>query len=244
LRKCCGCRLLFRHPTDSAAENFEFYQQDYRQGFTSDCPDDEALGQLLSNGFANSERDYSGYVEMLRSLGIGPGAKVVEFGASWGYGTWQLTQAGYRASGYEISRPRARHAREKLGVKVVDSLSEIEGNVDVFFSSHTLEHVPSIHEVISTAKGMVRKGGLFIALTPNGSEEFRRQNPADFHRLWNRVHPNFLTGEFYQHVFDVQPLLLASPPYDLRLLATWDKQSRTIFPLNGVELLCVSVLAV
>jgi 2-polyprenyl-3-methyl-5-hydroxy-6-metoxy-1,4-benzoquinol methylase len=242
LRKCRVCKLLFRHPADSAAENFQFYQQEYRQGFTSDCPSDDALRQLLRTGFANSDRDYSTYLAILGSLGMRPGAKVIEFGASWGYGAWQLTRAGYQATGYEISRPRARYAREKLGVQVVDSLSEVEGIADVFFSSHTLEHVPSIDHVISTARRWVKPGGFFIAFTPNGSEEFRSENPADFHRLWNRVHPNFLSGEFYQHIFEDKPLLLASSPYDSRRLAQWDKQSRIAFPLNGVELLCVTVL--
>lgn len=243
LRKCRSCKLLFRYPLDFTSENFQFYQQAYRQGFTSDCPNDETLQQLLSTGFVNSGRDYSPCSDVLRSIRVKPGARVIEFGASWGYGVWQLARAGYEVTGYEISRPRATYARERLGVNVVDSINEIKGGSDVFFSSHTLEHVPSIQEVIMAARKLLKKGGLFVAFTPNGSEEFRRYCPADFHRLWNRVHPNFLTDEFYKQVFQNCPLFLGSSPYNLTRLSEWDQRGRVTLPLGGIELLCVTVLS-
>jgi 2-polyprenyl-3-methyl-5-hydroxy-6-metoxy-1,4-benzoquinol methylase len=242
LRKCRSCKLLFRYPYDTPTENFNFYQQEYRQGFATECPEDEALAALLAAGFVNSDRDYSTYLEILKTVGVSKGATVIEFGASWGYGVWQLARAGFRAVGYEISLPRARYAREKLGVNVVDSISEIEHKADAFFSSHVLEHVPSIREVVTIARKCVKRGGLFLALTPNGSEEFRTRNPADFQRLWNRVHPNFLTEEFYQHLFADQPLLLGSSPYNLARIAEWNRRDQVTLPLDGIELLCVTLL--
>src|SRR5579862_2819518 len=242
LRKCLTCKLLFRYPNDSPEENFRFYQEDYNQGFTTDCPDDAALTHLLDTCFVNSDRDYSQYLEILRAVGLPQRAKVIEFGASWGYGVWQLARAGYDAIGFEISRPRARYAREKLGVRVVDSPSEIVGKADAVFSSHVLEHVPSVHRVLSMTKEWVNANGLFIAFTPNGSAEFRRHNPGDFHKLWNRVHPNFLTEEFYQQVFEGLPLLLGSSPYNLDRLSQWGRKGRMALALDGIELLCVTVL--
>ena len=243
LRKCRTCKLLFRYPTDSASENFDFYQHDYTQGFTTDCPDDAALSELVHAGFVDSDRDYSSYVEILRALRVPGDAKVIEFGASWGYGVWQFARAGYEASGFEISRPRARYAREKLGVQVFDSTSEIKEKADVFFSSHVLEHVPSIHKAISLARELVHPNGLFVALTPNGSTEFRQQNPSDFHKLWNRVHPNFVTAEFYQHLFEGQSLLLGSSPHDLHKISEWGRRGRMILSLGGIELLCIAVFS-
>ena len=133
LRRCGDCRLLFRTPTTSTAENQAFYQKDYTQGFTTDCPSDAALAELLKSGFAGSIRDYSAYVGILRAAGAAPGAapsdaaiakplRLFEFGCSWGYGSWQFAKPGFEVEAYEISEPRAKYAREKLGVKVHPSL--------------------------------------------------------------------------------------------------------------------------
>jgi 2-polyprenyl-3-methyl-5-hydroxy-6-metoxy-1,4-benzoquinol methylase len=242
LRKCRSCRLLFRYPFDTAEENQRFYQEDYSQGFTSDCPSDDELRQLLETGFRNHQKDYSIYLKVLQALGIMPGARLVDFGSSWGYGVWQFQQAGYEVQGFEISRSRARFGREKLGVNIADSFDQISGDADAFFSAHVLEHVPSIQEVIAKAAGCVKPRGLFVAFTPNGSADFRRQNEADFRKLWNKAHPNFLTNEFYERVFAEKPLLLASHPYEFEQIGAWDRRARRSLSLAGNELLGVTVL--
>src|ERR1700722_9552370 len=72
LRRCDQCALLFRTPTTTSAENAAFYQESYRQGFTSDTPDDETLQKLISSNFAGSEKDYTTYLKVLAALGGKP----------------------------------------------------------------------------------------------------------------------------------------------------------------------------
>src|ERR1039457_6433414 len=53
LRSCGSCGLRFRFPKDSVGRTEQFYQEEYSEGFTTDCPSDEALSALLSQQFLN-----------------------------------------------------------------------------------------------------------------------------------------------------------------------------------------------
>jgi 2-polyprenyl-3-methyl-5-hydroxy-6-metoxy-1,4-benzoquinol methylase len=226
LRRCGGCQLLFRAPTTSSAENAAFYQSAYKQGFTSDMPDEATLANLVAARFLGSAKDYSTYLAVLTALGAAPGSRVLDFGCSWGYGSWQLANHGFRVTAFEISQSRCHYARQKLGVEAHDRLESLPTtHFDVFFSAHVLEHVPSVKQVVDLARISLRPGGLFVAFTPNGSEPFRRRDPKAWQKLWNMVHPNFLDDTFYLRLFPAA--LIASSPYDLDLVKRWDNQTNT-----------------
>ena len=165
LRDCMRCRLMYRYPTDRVEDSVEFYQKDYEQGFTTDMPDAAALQQLTDIRFAGHEKDYAPLIALVADLGITPGMQLFDFGCSWGYGSWQFAQAGYNVKSFEISRPRARYAREKLGVDVIDDVTALEnmtnqgGICDLFFSSHVMEHVPSPSDAVATARRLLKPDG-------------------------------------------------------------------------------------
>ena len=116
LRRCETCQLLHRVPADNAAINKRFYQQSYNQGFTTELPSTEYLQHLMQSGFEASEKSYTYPISILRKLGLGKGARIFDYGCSWGYGSYQLMHAGYLLQAYEISRSRAEFARDKLEV--------------------------------------------------------------------------------------------------------------------------------
>jgi len=238
LRRCQNCRILYRTPTDSPSLNSNFYQDTYSSGFTTDCPTPDLLAKLKRTGFRESPKDFAPRISLLQALGVQPGQRVLDFGASWGYGVWQLGQAGYDVMGFEISRPRARYAREMLGVNVIDNLRDIPGSFDAVFACHLLEHVPRPSQVVDWLPQVLQPGGLFVALTPNGSLECMKTDPARYHRSWGQVHPFYLDKEFYHATFRSQPKLLASWPYDLKELTRWDRRSECRLDLSGWELLC------
>ena len=242
LRRCSVCELQFRTPTTSVAENAAFYQEAYTQGFTTDCPTDEDLAGYLRAGFVGSVRDYSQYIEIVRAAGQTTGARLFEFGCSWGYGSWQFRRAGFDVEAYEISAPRARYAKQKLGIRVHDTLDQVKGPFDIFFTSHVLEHVPSVRLALDFARTILKPGGLIVAITPNGSVDFRRRAGTDWNKLWGLVHPNFLDERFYHRYFRSQPRIIQSNPYDLRLISDW-AQGRPLSAiprsLDNEELLCV-----
>lgn len=248
LVRCQGCRLLFRSPTSDAAENGDFYQQDYLEGFTTEMPAPEQLGQWLENGFVGTEKDYSHYIAALRTLGVQPGARLFDYGCSWGYGSHQLARAGFTVDALEISRPRAVFAAERLGVSM-PSLQEVKaGSYDVFFSAHVIEHVPSVSAMIDLGLRLLRPGGMFVAFTPNGSLSFRRANPGAWHLMWGQVHPQLLDEKYLLARFSHSPLLIHSAPLlqmgAPRYLAGLKNWSRNLEPcvgsLQDVEMLFVT----
>ncbi len=108
LEQCSGCGILFRFPRDSTAELNEFYQHEYSQpGLTTELPSLQELRALIAAGFKESLKDFSKIILLVHAIGLEPGDRVLDYGANWGYGTWQFIQAGFDATGYEVSKARA-----------------------------------------------------------------------------------------------------------------------------------------
>jgi 2-polyprenyl-3-methyl-5-hydroxy-6-metoxy-1,4-benzoquinol methylase len=224
-------------------ESAMFYQTDYSQGFTTEMPNDDALQTVLTNRFKGNEKDYSGYIAVLAALGCKPGQRVLDFGCSWGYGSWQLKQAGYKVIGFEISKPRCGYAQEKLGIDAHTQHEDVgsDQTFDIFFSAHVLEHVPSVRDTIAFARRKLKPGGLFIGFTPNGSMAFKNASPIAWGRLWGVVHPNFIDDVYYRRAFP--SCLLASLPYDVDDITTrWKANGLTTPKLDGSELMVATRL--
>lgn len=248
LRRCSYCKLLYRVPVDSVNESKRFYQSSYKQGITTEMPDPDELARLKDTVFVGTEKDYAGIISIVEAFGVTRGARIFDFGCSWGYGSWQFMQHGYEVESYEISIPRAHYAEDKLSCHVYQDLDDVLKNrkfyYDVFFSSHVLEHVPSVRRIIDLAARVLKNDGLFLAFTPNGSESFRKKAPRQWQRLWGQVHPNFLDDQYYIHQFGDFPYLLASEPYDLDPVRNWScsGNKQRLLDLSGSELLCAAKL--
>lgn len=241
LRRCHYCALQFRTPTTTAPENYHFYQDDYSQGFTTEMPSADELEVLKQEQFKGTDRDYSRALSILSALGCQPGARLLDYGCSWGYGSWQFAQAGYEVVGLEISVPRCEYARRNLGVDAYAQPESLKGRFDIFFAAHVLEHVPSPLEVLEFATTIVRPGGWIVILVPNGSRHFRAKREKDWDHLWGMVHPNFLDEEFFQHIFG-DSLLVCSGEYDEKFIEKWANTPGAveIASLEGSELLVVA----
>jgi SAM-dependent methyltransferase len=160
----------------------------------------------------------------------------MDFGCSWGYGSYQLQQAGFSVEAFEISRPRANYAREKLGISTVELEDIAPESCDVFLSCHVIEHVPSVENMLALGERALRPGGLFIAFTPNGSTTHRNRNPEGWHRSWGGVHPQLIDDVYIQRMGDLRPCIVATFPYPLETLQHWDG-SRTVLSMTGHELM-------
>lgn len=191
---CDDCGLRFRIPRETPAQARSLYQTEYSYGFTTDCPDDETRQQLIDTSFRGSEKDFQTYIEVLQAAGLEPGMKILDFGASWGYGSWQFAQAGYEVFTYEVSAARARYAAEKLGCRVLSTVAEAPEKVDCFFSAHVIEHLPHPTELWQAADAVLKPNGIVVVLMPNGDEQYEQVSPAHYHQLWGRVHPLLLNA--------------------------------------------------
>jgi len=248
LRRCSGCQLLYRTPTDKPSTSADFYQTDYTEPAVTDLPDLKELAALKANEFA-SKGSLTPYLELIRRFFQSGEIRLVDYGCSWGYNTWRFQSAGFIASGVEVSRSRCDFGKNHMGLDLRYSAKDLQGPYNVFFSSHVFEHVPSVEGSISDAIQLLgAEGGLFITITPNGSEAFREVRPKRWHELWGRKHPNFLDGTFWTERLGAFPHTLMSRSEDGSVSAPLGQISRESlnqnrsFDLSGEELITVAWL--
>ena len=245
LYECQTCYIRFRHPVESRDQLATFYQHAYFQddGITTNLPSRAEWEQLVKAGFG--EKDVSHYISLIRELyadRLPENIRMLDYGASWGYQTWQFRASGIDCTGYEISVPRAAYGREALGIPVYADLKSITPGFDIFFSSHVIEHVPSPRHMLEEAFDLLNPGGYLIIESPNGSDEFRAQSPAHFHKLWGRVHPFMLSPAFYLHRLNDGPAYFTSWPFtDLsKKIMAWNGGQTIVDRLDGPSLLMIT----
>ncbi len=221
LRRCAGCGLMYRWPKDTPRFNRRFYQRQYRQGMTTDMPDAKHVEKLKTSIFQGTEKHLSDKIAVLKALM--PRGRVLDYGCSWGYGTFQLVAAGYDAMGFEISEPRAEFGRSRLGVTVISSqraLDEMAGSFDAVFASHVLEHLPAPSAELDRLANLLKPNGLLLAFVPNcGGKEARRLG-VNWGPMCCEKHPLALDAIFLHralpgHGFQV---FTFSNPYDPEII--------------------------
>lgn len=231
---------MYRSPVTSEREAELYYKSArYRSGFTTECPSREQLKKMREEKFRGTPKDFSRYLEILVSLGCGPGDRVLDFGCSWGYGAWQFADYGFDVTGIEPSEARARFAKNELGIKVYPALIDVKEKFDIFFSAHVLEHVSRLRDVIKGGLSTLCNGGFFVSITPNGSEPYRKKNPGAWQRSWGLKHPQLLDNEFLERRFDEYDYLVTSRLSDLQAVRAWSEGRRQGAPLDGPEILTV-----
>lgn len=198
LLRCEQCGLMYRFPKDDVKESEEYYQSEYSKAhfwdFRLSPPTEEQLAELEGN--LSAVKDFSKHIQLIGS--IKPQGRLLDFGCSWGYGTYQFIRAGYDGVGYEISRSRAQYGATRLGVRIVSSLQALEmwsGLFDVLFAHHVLEHMPDISSVFHRFRSLLAPGGLLAVFVPDctGCE-----HAEIFHRK-----KHFAFGEAHTIAFDV-----------------------------------------
>ena len=215
LRECERCGLTYRYPKDDLNENFEYYQQDYKQDIWTDLPTADELAVHVANNFRDIDRDMTEHLRLIQEFSSGN--RLLDFGASWGYCTCQFQRAGYDAVGFEISHPRAAYGRKMLNLEMVDSLTSLpDHSVDVIYASHVLEHLPDPASTLREFRRLlVRNGNVFI-FVPNGAGELARRLGVRWAPLINQKHVMALTPRFFDYSLSSEGFLpkFSSSPYN------------------------------
>ncbi len=243
LMECRNCHLYFRYPVDKQEENADFYQTEYQESdnITTDLPDPSLLKKMKDEGFTVGNKNADRYLDLFARLFPGEKSlRIIDYGSSWGYTSYQFKQAGHQVQGYEISRSRASYGIENLEVDICMDEKLLRKENHIFFSSHVIEHHPDIASMISLAESLLINGGYFVAFCPNGSPAFRLKNQETFHRFWGKVHPNFLNGDFYRHIFRNQPYYIGSSPINFENIHPLQLQESLTDDLSGEELLVIT----
>ena len=130
----------------------------------------------------------------LFSLRLGE-AKILDYGANWGYLVYQLREAGFaNAFGYEISSPRREYGEVALDVSYIDSPEKHEGQFDCVISTHVIEHVPRPSQMLQDIYSMLAPGGCFILECPNGS--LGSSASPSWGSQWGQIHPFYISDSF------------------------------------------------
>lgn len=109
-----------------------------------------------------------------------PPATIIELGCSHGSFVALLRQAGYDASGVELSPWVVDFGSRTFGVSIsvgpIESLSIPEGSLDVIVLMDVLEHLSDPMATMSHCLRLLKPEGLLLIQTPQFKEEFRYQS--------------------------------------------------------------------
>jgi 2-polyprenyl-3-methyl-5-hydroxy-6-metoxy-1,4-benzoquinol methylase len=198
LRRCPECLLRFRFPKDDPKESAGFYQQRYRQENVTDLPREEEMPFHILENFKNSGRDLTKHLETIRA--IIPAGRMLDYGCSWGYGVYQLSQAGYQATGFEISQPRVEYGRRNLRVDLTSDIDTLPSKAfDGIYSAHVLEHIPEPKTALAAFQRLLKPGGKLFLYVPNCSGDEAKRLGTNWGQMINEKHVLALTAEFFKH---------------------------------------------
>jgi 2-polyprenyl-3-methyl-5-hydroxy-6-metoxy-1,4-benzoquinol methylase len=103
-----------------------------------------------------------------------PPAKVLELGCSHGSFVVLLKQAGYDASGMEMSPWVVEFGQKTFGVPIsigpIEALDITSGSLDVIALMDVLEHLPNPVETMAHCLKLLKPGGLMLIQTPQFKE--------------------------------------------------------------------------
>tara|TARA_Y100001936_G_scaffold254181_1_gene326741 strand:- start:11328 stop:12212 length:885 start_codon:yes stop_codon:yes gene_type:complete len=239
LRECSECGLRFRYPKDEPEAAREYYEQSYEGGHVTDLPDSATLEAARSNNFVDSRWDFADKIEATKAIHGGP--RLLEFGCSWGYVVDQFNKAGFDATGFELSRPRADFGRQNLGVKILDEYGQLEAlpddSFDVIFTNHVLEHLPDLRPAFALFSRLLSPNGALVIIVPNGDGPTARTQGAG---VISQEHVTSLTARFFSqnmNTYGFSPKF-ASEPYTGTLI-DYVSDEQAFENLQGEELMAV-----
>src|SRR5690242_10798518 len=101
-----------------------------------------------------------------------PSGRLLDVGCGHGLLLDEARKRGYEVVGLELSRAAARHAREALGLEVieqpVEAFVDLDG-FDVVVLADVLEHLDDPVAAVDRCAGLLRPGGALCVVTPDPS---------------------------------------------------------------------------
>ena len=160
LFRCNNCTMMFALPV-------LLLELDERQ---MDCVDD---AELFNNAFLKRlHRDLIIKTEIshVKRLLVKKSFSLLDIGCGTGWTTNIWSEEGADATGLEPSPKRAAVARERYGLRVIQSFVEdleCEELFEVIVMRHVLEHFADPYEVLQKVTSHLKPGGLLVIIVPN-----------------------------------------------------------------------------
>jgi len=181
---CEACGFAHAVPLPTAAELETVYREDYyrteKSNYLTFAREDEAWLRLsFGDRYARFEELLPQDRRRILDVGTGPG-----FFLATG------RDRGWSVQGIEPSRQAARHARDELGLDIVEgflserTVSQLKP-CDVAHMSEVLEHVPDPAKIIQLVRSALEPQGLICISVPNDYNPFQHVlAAADAYPSW------------------------------------------------------------
>ena len=226
LFRCSLCGFLFVSPLPPSVA--DIYGKDY------------FVGAKKGFGYVDYDTDkgpmiptFKKYLQLIREVLDGEGA-LLDVGAATGFFVSLAREAGFDASGVELSGHAASRARERgLDVRR-GTLADISGTYDVITMLDLIEHVPYPRADVRKAALLLRPGGILAINTPDAGSLLARLMGLKWHLIvppehlyyFNRKNIGLLLEqEKFDVVLDTTIGKSFTLPYVLITLHKWTKVS-------------------
>jgi 2-polyprenyl-3-methyl-5-hydroxy-6-metoxy-1,4-benzoquinol methylase len=232
---------MFRWPKDTPDWNRRFYQSRYREGLVTELPDQRAPQVAGAQLPDEASRWFAPKLAILKALL--PAGRVLDYGSSWGYCTFQIKNAGYDAVGFEISQPRANFGSTRLGLTIIDDRETLErhaGRFDLILASHVLEHLPSLAGVFDQFRLLLKPTGALLLFVPNCGSAKARRLGARWGPMCCEKHPLAFEASFFEQSLPrhgYTGVRIFSDPYDAPTIARAVNSQAPRGDLSGDELM-------
>jgi SAM-dependent methyltransferase len=164
LVRCDQCGLILTDPQPSDVELAAIYGEDY---FLVDS--DEA-GRTHVEQLKQHTAD--GYLDLLETYGLPPGARLLEIGSGHGDFLLQAQERGLDVTGVEYSASACEIARAKVGDRgrvVQGEIARLDGETglyDVCVLADLIEHVRDPRALLENVHRLLKPGGVILIATP------------------------------------------------------------------------------
>lgn len=193
--RCRGCGLLFRGDLPGDTELVSIYGDDYFRAGT------EGTGGEGYPDYLGDEqlhrRNARRRLDLLARF-VAPG-RLLDVGCAAGFFLDEARCRGFDVAGVELAPSMARHARERLGLDVVeDSFLRAElpsGPYDCITMWDYIEHSLDPTADLARARELLRRGGALALSTGDSGSLVARVSRSRWHLLTPRHHNYFFDRE-------------------------------------------------
>lgn len=194
----CGTLVLRNWPDESlldVEDKGELYSKEY---YLERLPEQYGYPDLLSRARSDLSERVLHWLNTLLQFKTPP-ASVLELGCAHGGFVAMLQEAGYQATGLELSPWLVAWAKDLFQIPMLQGPLEKQAlpphSLDVVAMMDVLEHLPDPEGTIRVAASLLREDGLFLIQTPDFHEEYT------FLSLQEQNHPFLQQFKTDQHLF-------------------------------------------
>ncbi|OGS01803.1 MAG: hypothetical protein A3G41_04255 [Elusimicrobia bacterium RIFCSPLOWO2_12_FULL_59_9] len=160
--RCQHCGLFYVSPQPQVdLSSTELYDRDYYQTHPGFAVNSEAIFKQ----FHKAELE-----QIERFVPVG---RLLELGCAQGYFLWEAQKRGWKVTGIDVSKEAIGEGRRKFGLSLyegmLDEAALPDGEYDVVYCHHMLEHTTKPYEVLLGIYRKLKPGGIVVIGVPNES---------------------------------------------------------------------------